>query len=826
MTARIAPSFGRVFEGYRDTQANSGVTSIPTLAERSGDFSKSLTSSGALRTIYDPATTARFYGDTNLPYFAQLPSKADRKTILFDHRNTEWWTANISYLRYNSLEPGENWFPTSVSSPNQWLLDRKVDATQVNSTMTLNPTTVLAVRYGFNRFPNYSFQKSQGFNPATLGFNGGFVRDIPSPTFPSVTFENFYAGTNMGTNSNALVIPYSKNLHGMLSKFAGKHNLKFGGDFRRISIAGADFGNSAGAFTFTDQFTRANYLSGNGQSGADLASLLLGAPATAQGFVPLYLKQYLDYTSAFFHDDFRLNSRLTLNLGVRWERETGLKEANDNLIVGFNTDALNSISTLSGVPTRGAVMFAGVNGNSRATGNPNLNKLSPRLGLAYQLNSKTTIRGGYGIYWAPQLAFGGPYLPEGFTATTQPLTTTDGGRTPNAATNLSTVFSSGLDKPVGRGLGDLTGTGKALTILDQNAGSPRVQQSSIDVQRELPAGIVMSLAYVGSRTSDLTLTAANININQVERKNFALGASALSQSVANPYFNKGGVNAIGTATVSQAQLLRPFPSFGNVNLSFSDFGEARYDSMVLKAQKRLSHGLSFLYAWTYSKNYDNAAGGTGNNLNGGNVAPQNPYDLKSEYGLSYLDATHRSSLAATYELPFGKGKAFMGSANRYMHYLVGGWSVNAGGVINSGFPLQIRQNSNNNSVIFAASQRPNATGADPYAGGNKAQWIDGAGNQFYLNPAAFSTAPALTFGNVSRTIDLRSLRQVNWDMSAFKTFSITERFKAQFRAELLNATNTPMFRAPNTQFGNAAFGRITQQANFSRMLQLGARIYF
>ena len=854
--------FWATFEGYRDTQANSGLTAVPTLAERAGDFSNSRTSSGALRTIYDPLTTAadgtrqafagnmiplsrlspvglaiaatfpkpvgtaRYYGDSNMPYFGQLPSKADQKTIKFDHRFAAWWTASLSYMRYNSLEPGENWFPDSISSPAQWMLDRKVDATQFNNTMTLNSTTVMTLRYGFNRFPNYGYQHSQGFNLTSLGFNPNFVRDIPSATFPSVTFENFYAGSNMGTNNNFNYVPNSKNVHGMLSKFMGRHSVKFGGDYRRLSVAGVDFGNSSGEFSFTDQFTRANYLRGDGASGSDLAGLLLGYPAAATGFVPTNMNQYVDYVSGFAQDDFRVTPKLTVNFGVRWERESGLKEKNNNLIVGFNPDALNSISTTSGIPTRGAVMFAGVNGAPRETGNPNLNKFSPRLGAAYQLNSKTTIRGGYGVFWAPMFAYGSPYMPEGFTASTQPLTSTDGGRTPNSATTLSNVFSTGLDRPAGNRLGDQTGIGKAMTIMDPNARSTYVQQFSIDIQRELPFGVVMSAAYVASRTSHLTLTAAAININQVEARNFGIGASALAAAVPNPYYGKGGVNGIGTASVSQAQLLRPFAAFGNLNLSFSDYGRAQYDSMVLRAQKRLSHGLSFLTAWTYSKNLDNVAGGAGNNLNAGNVAPQNPYDLNAEWGLSYLDATHRTSLAVSYELPFGKGRTYLSNSNRWLDYLVGGWSINSASVFNSGFPLQIRQNTNNNSVIFAASQRPNATGADPSAGGDKTQWIDGRSGVFYLNPGAFSTAPALTFGNVSRTIGLRSLRQVNHDISMFKTFSITERFKAQFRAEALNAMNTPMFRAPNTAFGNASFGRITAQANFSRMMQLGLRVYF
>lgn len=853
--------FWAVFEGYRDTQANAGTTAVPTMAERAGDFSNSRTAGGALRTMFDPlstladgtrtpfagniipaarinptgrliasqfaepGTTARFFGDANRPYSGSLPSKADQHTIKLDHRFTEWWNVNLSYLRYNSLEPGENWFPGNVASPQQWTLDRKVNATQLNNTLTLNPTTVLAVRYGFNRFPNLSSQKSAGYNISQLGLPSSFTSQIPVPTFPRVAFENFYAGDAMGTNSNSSAVLSSNNFGAQLSKFVGKHSLKFGYDFRRIKASGVSYGNSAGNFTFNDQFTRRDYLRGDGASGADVASLLLGFPAAADGLVPTKFFQYLDYTSGFVQDDIRLNSKLTLNIGMRWERETGLIDTNDNLIVGFNRTELNSISAASGVPTPGAVMFAGQNGNKRSTGNPDMNKLSPRIGVAYQLNAKTTIRGGYGIFWAPMFAYGGPLASEGFTASTQAVTTVDSGRTP--ALNFSNVFASGLERPVGNSLGDQTGIGKALTIQDQDARSPYVQQYSLDVQRELPGNIALSVAYVGSRSSRMTLTAANLNINQVEARHFGLGASALGAAVPNPYFGKGGVVGIGTANVARAQLLRPFAAFGNLNMSFSDYGRARYDSLAVRAQKRFSQGVTFLTSWTYSKNLDNISGGAGNNLNGGNVAPQNVYDLRSEWGLSYLDATHRLSLGYTYELPFGKGRAMMSNANRLVDYAFGGWSINGISIFNSGYPYQIRQNSNNNGVIFTPSQRPNTTGADPFAGGNLSQWTDGtADGTFYLNKAAFSVAPALTFGNVSRSISTRALGQVNWDMSIFKTFAVTERFKAQFRAEALNAMNTPQFRAGNTAFGNSQYGRITAQANFARMIQLGLRLYF
>jgi len=318
----------------------------------------------------------------------------------------------------------------------------------------------------------------------------------------------------------------------------------------------------------------------------------------------------------------------------------------------------------------------------------------------------------------------------------------------------------------------------------------------------------------------------NIDINQLDPKYFALGTAALSASVTNPYYVAGGPGIIGSKTVSQAQLLRPFPAFGSLNLIYSDQNKSQYDSFVLRAQKRYSNGLTFLNAYTWSKNLDRSSatgsGNAGSDINGGSVGPQNIYNLPAEWGLSRVDSTHRYSMTGIYELPFGRGKQFLGNVNRAEDLAVGGWSVNVVNIISSGYPLQISQNSNQNGKFFGgASQRPNATGISPTTPGGTDQRLDN-----YINPLAFSAAPALTYGNVSRTISERGPGIFNWDISIAKSFSVYERFKAQFRAEALNAFNTPLFRAPNASLGSGSFGQVLSQGNFPRFIQLGLRLYF
>lgn len=834
------------WEAYSDTQAASAEFAVPTMKERVGDFSSSFARSGGMQLIYDPLSTrsdgsrdpfagnvipasridpvgraiaatymppsreARFFGDQNISAAARMKSKADQKTLKLDHQVAPWWRASVSYLRYYSLEPGEDWFPT-ISSPAQWKLMRRVDATQWNNLISLNASTIFNVRYGFNRFPNFSFQKSLGYNPGQLGFAQAFLRDIPSYVFPNITMETLHS---LGTNSNSYYVHHSKNFSVSGSHFRGIHSIKAGFDFRRISADGIDLGNSSGAFTFNDQFTRAVPGRAVAGTGADLASMLLGYPASGSGFLSTKLFNYADYYAVYVHDDIRLFRSVTLNLGLRWEREYGLAERNNAMITGFDRDAVNPISAnLGGFIARGAVQFAGVGSNPRTAGNPNMHKWGPRAGIAWQINPATTLRAGYGLYWAPQFAIGAPYTPEGYTASTPYVGSNDNGFTPAGV--LANPFPSGLNKPTGNALGALTGIGRSLSIIDPGARSPRVHQFSFDIQRQLRGGFVVSGAYVGSRTSHLVLGTAAININMLSPEYFALG-SALNDRVANPFFGRGGSGVVGAATVARQQLLRPFPAFGDVNLLFSDQNRARYDSMVLKVQKRLDHGLSLLATYTYSKMFDASSGGPGNNLNQGAVGPQNPYDMAAEYALSNVDTPHRFSSGFTWQVPDARLKA-----RRALYLLAGGWSLNAVTVYQSGFPLQIRQNSNNNSIIGAPSQRPNATGLSPATQGSTTARLDN-----WLNPAAFSQAGPFTFGNVARTIPVRGPGIANWDLSLFKTASITETYKLQFRAEAMNAFNTPLFRSPNTAYGNAAFGRITSQANFPRLIQLGLRFYF
>lgn len=836
-------------EAYRQTEAASTRLAVATELERTGDFSKSLARAGGLNLIYDPLTTrgdgaggfirqpfagnvipadrlnragrslasyypkptaaAGFYGDLNFDASVGAYNRADQTTWKADHEVTRWLRLSGSYLHYGSREPGNAWFG-GLASPNQGVLFRKVDATQANATLTPQPTLVVTVRYGFNRFPNRTVSTSDGFAITELGFPAPLASQLQTTYFPNVGMSDLtsYGGSALSQN-----VYHSKSFSASAAKFLGRHSIKFGYDYRKLHHDGTP-AVTAGAWSFNDTFTRATPARVTTGTGASLASLLLGYPASGSVTVSTPVYNYVNYYAGFVQDDFRLSSRLTINMGIRYEWETGIGETNDNFISGFDPAKANPINSTAGTNYTGVIQYAGLNGNRRTSGNPTRTKFSPRIGLAYAHDAKTTIRGGYGMFWAPI-----PFTlqdPLGYTQATPYVASNDNNATP--AGSLSNPFPGGLLKPVGNSLGEAAGIGQAVSVYDRDARSSLIQQYSFDIQRQLPGNLVLAAGYVGSKSTHLVQGTGSININQLDPSLFSMGAAALNQSIPNPMAGRGGQFAVSASTLPRSQLLRPYPQFTTVNLGNLDRNSALYHSFFVKVQKRMSSGVSVLSTYTWSRNTDGSFAGAGNVFAAQPGTAQNNYDLGAEYGLSTVDTPHRWSGAFTYELPFGKGRKWL-TANWLADAVAGGWSINATSVIQSGYPLAITQ-INNNSVIGTSVQRPNATGVSPFTDGSTNQRIDS-----WINPAAFSQAAQFTFGNVGRTISLRGPGQVNWDVSVFKTFKAGERLKAQFRAEALNFINTPMFYAPNTTLGNQQFGRITSQANFPRMIQLGVRFF-
>ena len=873
-------------EGYRQRSPLSGTYYLPTAAERTGNFSASYgpgSSDGSIANCPKSSTPAclvdPLYGTVagTTPYFPNniipanrinpigqaiinlyptpgqvaglatlvpstskyeaanasgtdlLGDRADEFIVKVDHQVFSWWYANFAYMHYGSKEPGGDPLHSLAgdqSPQSSYLLYRKVDAISLNNTFTINPTTIATIGFGFNRFPNSTLDLSNGYDITQLGFSSGFASSLPKKAFPAVVMLN--AATN-GTNNSGPAVFYSRNLPVSISKSLGKHSLKAGYDFRSISMDFTDVTYSNGQLYFDNSYT-----------GVDLANLLLGYPTSAtssastttQFSIPSRLALNALYNAFYGQDSWRTTSRLTLNYGIRFEHEPGIYERSNHYVVGFDRSVKNPTSKYPNAV--GGVEFAGQNGYPKNCCDYSFMKVAPRAGFAFQAAPTTVLRGGFGIFFPPPYYTPSSALAPGYTATdvySPYLPATAAG----ASAPLSNLYPSGLAQPVGNSLGYATQVGSTVTALDQYRRYGVVQQYSADIQQQIPFGIAIKFGYVGAHGKNLQpsttgTTGENVNqlpdqyltqytISQINGTCAALGTAAPSQCA--------GVGS--TATLNQA--LRPFQGFSSITLLGSP-ASSNYNAMIIRVEKSTSYGFSFLASFTWSSAWDSVFGTT-STIDAGISAAQDANNLKAEYSRSITDIPLRFTVGTTYELPFGKGRQFLNNS-RLLDLALGGWNLNAVGVKQSGSPLSPQMNSNAIAGIGASVQRPSwsSTGSMStagYGGRTENRLGTAAVPKTYFNTGAFITPTNgnyFAYGNVPRTISALGPGLNTWDLSIFKTVKVMGRVDMQFRAEALNAFNTPQFGAPSVKIGSSTQGVVSSQVNLPRYIQLGGRISF
>jgi hypothetical protein len=831
---------------------------LPTERERRGDFSQSPF------TVYDPLTTRP---DPNNPgqfirdpfpgnvipdnrinpvsramlQFLPLPDAGTRNRSVngFLDDFTKQWSLNglhrfsdnvslsATYMWYDSAEPETRFYRDIIDNtsgdPDEGRLFRTVNVLAINNTWIPSDTSVITFRYGYTTFEDDCVPLA--FDTGTLGFSPNFLSLLDQNNllrkFPRITATGYAAGTNLlGSRGIFENLWYSHNGNFTYSKFLGNHTIKFGGDYRRIGTENFLAGQTSGVFDFTVGFTQGpNPNRAAARTGDAFASFLLGYPSSGQIQIATPNNFFIDYYGGFVQDDWRVGN-VVINLGLRYEFEQGLREVNNNFTVGFDRDRPWPVQNVPGITVRGGLMYAGVDGYPTHQSDPSTKKLSPRVGFAWTMDKTTVIRGGYGLFWAPHqyvapgtTSFG----TRGFTAITPLTSTFDEGLTP--AVTLTdpfprSLFPNGLEQPVGSRDGLMTGAGGNIDFIDQFRESAYVHQYSIDLQRELPGRMSVSVGYIGARSERLGIGGTadrTVNINQLDPRHFALGA-ALQEQVPNPFFGIPGFGVFSTRrTLARGQLLRPYPQFGNVIAHQVSAGKARYHSAVFRWERKIHQGWGARVNYTWSQAKDNLLETNAFSDSAERGLLLNNYDLEGEYSLSLLDAPHRLNVSAVYELPFGKDRAW------------GGWSISVVGAMQSGFPVNVYQD-DNNSGLFGSGQRPNTvSGVDPATSGSDEDRINA-----WFNPAAWTAAPGFTFGNAPRT-DGRARtpsRAKYWDFAFQKSQSIGGNKSLIFRAELLNAFDEPDLRSPDVRFGNVRFGRITGVRGFPRMWQFMIKLVF
>jgi hypothetical protein len=895
-------------EDYHNISTRNGSLVLPTQAERNGDFSAVTNSSGTPIRIYDPLTHQQFpnnsipanrinpiaqkmlsyvplpqvnvdNGTTNFTSQAQIDDYFQQEyTGKIEHKFTDKVALTGFYLYNRTNEPCSNYFEPGLNGPNRfvdpadYLLKRRPQIVALNNTWIPSDSSVIALRFGWTRFPDNSTMTID-FDPATLGFSPTFLNEVGQTGVPKFPIANFTGGYRSLGAINPSSRTY-KSVGGNMaySKFVGTHTYKVGADYRRIGVYLLNPACASGCFQFGREFTSSTGLNNSSSTdGNAIATFLLGYPSgdsqgasTATGLpssmtLTTPLDIYTNYYGGYVQDDWRVSSRFTLNYGLRIEHEDGMREVNNNFTVGFDRTATSALSSITipasvdptgGTPARqvlGGLMYAGVNGNRTYQGNPPIAKWSPRVGAVFSIDSRTVLRGGYGLYWSPwnypvpsATSNNGNYGQIGYTNNTSSPQTAG-----IPTVSLSNPFPNGLVAPSGNSLGLLAGAGTGIAFVDQTRTAPRVQQYSVDLQRELIADMAITASYVGARGDHLPLggTADTpVNINQLDPKYLALGSAVLNQAVLNPFI---GVAAAGPfasqPTLTRGQLLRPFPQFTTVNMLQVSEGINRYNAAVIELNKRVTHGWGGRFSYTYSVLRDNQVGETNFYSNRGVGGPMNHYNYMAnmpacaagqqltatcfdplvDYTYGILDVPHRFIVAPIVELPFGRNHRLGRSA--VGNLLAGGWVAAAVFNFQSGFPIGVSQ-SNSNSNLLGNGMRPNLTGAPLETPGDFAGRLGSADHPTaaWLNPAAFSLAPAGTWGNAPRVeTDVRTPRIINTDLSVAKNIGLSGAKQVQVKIEIVNVFNRPQFAGlDSTSLGSSTFGQIVSQGGFMRMTQI------
>jgi hypothetical protein len=776
-----------------------------------------------------------------------IVDQADMVTFKAEHKFTNSWSLSGLYIYNKTDEPG-----STIMKPEAWYiasqdnffgpLRRRPHVAVVNNTNILNDTTVLTLRYGYSTWQDSCDKQPFSAGIGSLGFSSNYTSALSqTDVFPELLFNDVVDVGGWGAIPNRWNSPYTFNA--TLSKLWGNHSLKAGADMRKMGVDTVSATVMGGSFTFDRLFT-----SNNGVGGHELASVLLGAPAS--GYVPFDdgpFEWYTKYYGAYIQDDWRVNQKLTVNFGVRFEHEDGLKEVENRQAVAFDESVVNPLNSivpktglLTGRTLNGGLVFAGVDGAPEEQGNPAAVKIAPRAGFSYSLNNQTVVRGGYGLFYAPWNYTRGQHGQAGFTRDTN-LNQSDSS-TAVPITSLDNPFPGGLVRPIGSSLGLLTGAGGTIRYVDQNKGNPKVHQYSVDVQRELPGDMALTIGYIGATGRDIGYfgTAGGggteaININQIDPAvarqafpgpNGTWNAAALRANVPNPFFGVAGAGEFaGRPTIQAGQLLRPFPQFGDIfKYEMTEGGRRQYHAATFVLEKRTTNWWGGRFSYTLSQSKDNQFG-QASTFQTRTALPQNNYDLDAEYGISNFDSPHRIILAPIVKFP-SSGKS--GVARVFLD----GWNASAVVELVSGSPLNAVMSagvSDANLGLFGGRQRPNTNG-DPNTDGSDTDRAVYEGNESarYFDSSAFANPGAGTYGNAERTNgDARYQFRRNVDLVIAKDTTLYGNHVGQVRFEILNLTNTVKFRGiDNNAVDSTSFGQITQQAGFMRIWQLSFRYTF
>lgn len=841
------------YEGLRQRSLRAFTGTVPTDLERIGDFSQSRDTNGQPFVIYDPRTTRldpdrpagttryirdpfpgnriprellnpiatsalgyypapnqRGLGSSDINNYFVAAADAldgDRVDARVDHQLS---TNHTVFARYNwfrniNAQPlvfGN--FASPVETPNRipginWT---------GNHTWTMGAGTIFEHHLSLAQSETNRVPLSMDFDQSTLNIPENLIDGQRVEYFPRFTIGGLTQLGVTGTGYNT-VKSRTWQYAASLTMLRGRHTFKTGFDWRRFPVTIDQ--SSPLSFNATGTFTGGpNPQSAAARTGRGLADLLLGV-AQVSYQVRQPESHVHPYYAGYFQDEWKILPKFTLTLGLRYSLELPRTEAGDQYVfLDMESPSPLQAQVLSLPNLRGGVGFVGIDGRGRRTQVADKTNWDPRIGIAYEIDQKTVLRSGFGIFTSSIAPNTDSSL--GFSQTTNSLVSQPDGVTP--LYNLSNPLPSGFLPATGNTLGLLTNVGQGISGPVRQQRLPYQIQWSLDVQRQLPWSTVVEVGYAGSTGVALP---SGVQYNQIPSEYLSLG-TALNETVPNPFFGviTDSTSTLSRATVQRGQLLRPFPQFTGASANQAPVGHSSYHAMQMRVERRFSDGLALLFSWTHSKLIDNV-GDFGTFLGPAGFTNSNCFSC--DRALSYYDIPDIIRLSYRYELPFGVGKSRL--SRGALARIAGGWATAMFFTWDNGTPVQITGPNDSNS--FGGSQRPDATGIQAKLDDRRLE--DGA---YWFNPAAFRRAPQFTFGNVSRNLaDVRVPGTKNFDILIEKRFSFTERYSLDFRTELYNAFNNVIFAGPQTNITSADFGIIRlSQVNTPRQIQFGLRFSY
>lgn len=847
------------YEGFRFRTQDTQLLRVPTLLERQGNFSQTFVFDAVTRTylpvvLYDPATTItngnvttrgllrdasgnptviipanrldpvalrtlQYYplpnrtpdnpsGTNNFVATPPNSTNNNQYNLRFDFDLTANSKINARYSQNDAsslLSPVFS--PDNPAEPGGATQDRNNKNFVLGYTQVIKPTIFNDFRFTLNR---------QDLLSAPPGFNLNATSLIGLPsTVPNFLFPRFNIGDVQAIGNNAGFLAVRGQTVGQIfnavTVIAGNHSLKFGVDLRNNLRDDFSPGNASGAFDFSRGQTGSIVNVGgrlSATTGFGFASFLLGAVSGGNLNVGIAKAEGFRSYSGFVQDDYKVNQRLTLNLGLRYDLIEPSTERFDRY-ANFNPTRLNPITN-----TPGVVEFSGDFG--RSIQNPDKNNFGPRVGFAFDVfgDARTIVRGGFGMFYYHNAIREFPDT-QGF----------------SQSTNFNSIAQQpvfGLQQgpvsilqPFGSTRGAASFLGDNVSYFQPDDQNSYAQQWNLSIQRELPYNVLLDVAYAGNR--GIYQFSQSYDLNQINPQFYSLGA-ALAEQVPNPYFNVLPVGSpLRTATITRLQSLRPYPYFGNITVLNPKLGSSTYHSLQLKAEKRFSQGLSFLVAYTGSKKIGDVGRGVIDFATTGgaeqflaNSTQFTTYNRNLNRSIEPEDVSRNLVTSFVYELPFGRGKNSL--SNGFLSRVLGNFTTQGIFSYRTGVPLVIRGAANNPGNI-AVADRPNQLRSAVLPSDERStdRWFDTAA---FVAPAPF------TFGNTPRTQpDLRGPSFYSFDFSLFKNVPFGERYSVQLRAEAFNVFNRANLGLPDTNFLSPNFGRIFTALD-PRRIQFGAKFYF